>query len=359
MGTELIDLDLHAHIPGTEAVLPYMDRSWRKVFENQEFQLSARATDRYFHPGGGALREDTRTADGAMPASNPAFVAADLLDRYGISAAVLLPLQAASIAGWTDPVRADAFTRAMNDLFIAEWHGADSRFKPTITVSPLDPEQSAKEVHRLAATPGVVGVQLPLIDTLMGNRYYYPIYEAAQEHGLPIVLHPWGAEACTIGAPTVAGGQPRTYAERHALLGQIGQSNLVSLVFEGVFERFPGLKVVFVEYGFSWLATMLWRMDKEWTSFRMEVPWLKRAPSEYVLDHVRFSTQPIDEPPRPEEMDAIMGMLSAERTVMFASDYPHWDTDNPDLVVKRLPERFRDAVAFGVARETFGSLLDR
>ena len=86
------------------------------------------------------------------------------------------------------------------------------------------------------------------------------------------------------------------------------QSTLASLVFEGVFERFPKLKVVLIEGGFAWAPALGWRMDKHWERMRAEMPHVKRPPSEYVREHVWFTTQPIEEPDDPEHLADIMQM---------------------------------------------------
>ena len=57
-----------------------------------------------------------------------------------------------------------------------------------------------------------------------------------------------------------------------------------------------------IEGGFAWVPALRWRLDKHWERFKSEVPHLKRAPSEYVREHFRFTTQPIDEPENPRDM---------------------------------------------------------
>jgi predicted TIM-barrel fold metal-dependent hydrolase len=138
------------------------------------------------------------------------------------------------------------------------------------------------------------------------------------------------------------------------MLPQIGQSNVVSLVFEGVFERFPDLKVAFVEYGFSWLLPLLWRMDREWKNFRYDTPWVKRPPAEYVREHLRFATQPMDEPDKVEDLWKLLELLGGEELLMFSSDYPHYDNDNPRVTLAKLPEGTRERVAGENAFAFFG-----
>ena len=61
---------------------------------------------------------------------------------------------------------------------------------------------------------------------------------------------------------------------------------MTSLVIEGVFERFPRLKVVMIEGGFAWLPALAWRLDKLFERMRSEVPHLKKKPSEYIRQHI-------------------------------------------------------------------------
>ena len=125
------------------------------------------------------------------------------------------------------------------------------------------------------------------------------------------------------------------------------QNTLTSLVFEGVFERFPKLKVVMIEGGFAWAPALCARMDKHWQHMRAETPHLKRPPSEYVREHVWFTTQPMEEPEKPEHLADIVEWLGWDR-LMYSSDYPHWDFDDPRQTFKfRLTEEqkaklFRD-----------------
>jgi predicted TIM-barrel fold metal-dependent hydrolase len=285
-------------------------------------------------------------------------VVKDFLEPFDVEAALLLSIQGAAVAAWTDPVAAAVFTTAANDYFIENWVEFDPRYKLGMTVAPHDPDAAAAEIRARRDVSGVIAVFMPLLGILMGNRHYYPIYQAAQECGMPIVVHPSGAEGCYIGSPPLAGGVPRSYAERHALLPQIGQSNLVSLVFEGVFERYPELKVVFVEFGWSWAVPLLWRMDKEWRNFRYDTPWLTVPPSEYARRRIRFATQPMDEPEEREDLWTLLRMMNAEQMLLFSSDYPHYDTDNPSVIISRLPSEMRRPIARDNALATFGGRLE-
>jgi hypothetical protein len=97
---------------------------------------------------------------------------------------------------------------------------------------------------------------------------------------------------------------------------------------EGVFERFPKLKVVIIEGGFAWLPALTWRLDKLFERMRSEVPHLKRRPSEYIREHIWLTTQPMEEPKDPRQLLDVMEWIGWDR-LLFASDYPHWDFDDP------------------------------
>ena len=101
---------------------------------------------------------------------------------------------------------------------------------------------------------------------------------------------------------------------------------------EGVFNKFPGLKVVLIESGVTWLPASLWRLDKTWRGVRSETPWLETRPTEIVRQHVRLTVQPFDAPPTEQQVTAILEQLGSEDMLLFSSDYPHWHFDGDDAV---------------------------
>ena len=105
-------------------------------------------------------------------------------------------------------------------------------------------------------------------------------------------------------------------------------ATLTSLILEGVPERFPRLKIVFIEGGFGWISSTMWRMDRHFERFRAEVAHLKSRPSEYVRQHFWFTTQPNDEPDEARHLRSLIEWVGIDR-LLFSSDYPHWDFDDP------------------------------
>jgi predicted TIM-barrel fold metal-dependent hydrolase len=121
-------------------------------------------------------------------------------------------------------------------------------------------------------------------------------------------------------------------------MAQVFQSQLVSIVTEGVFDQFPTLRVTLIEGGFTWLPSFMWRFDKEWRNLRRLVPWVKRPPSAYIREHVRFTIQPLDAPPEPRHLLQVLDQIGSDDVLLYASDYPHrHDTDPEQVLFPHLP----------------------
>jgi predicted TIM-barrel fold metal-dependent hydrolase len=310
----------------------------------------------YFNPAG-VLRRDAVPPDGSVPASDPDYVASHLLDAHGISRAVLIGGEVLGLGAMPDPDLAAVIAAAYNEWLADHWLAADQRFRAALVAPPQDPVQAAREIRKMGERDGFVAVLVPLTNILMGERHYYPIYQAAAELGLPVTIHPNSGEGIFTTSPRLAGAAPTYYVEWHTALSQVFQANLISLVCHGVFERFPNLKVVITEGGFAWLPDILWRLDKNVKGLRDEVPWIRRLPSEYIFEHVRFTSQPFVEPRRPEHLHALCDIVHAEDTLMFSSDYPHWDFDDPVTALSWLPKETRQRVRVENAVKTYGGRL--
>ncbi|MFE9657273.1 amidohydrolase family protein [Micromonospora sp. NPDC006431] len=310
----------------------------------------------YLNPAG-VLRDDARAPDGSAPGADPAFTAQQLLDGNGIDRAVLIGGEVLGLGAMPDPDAAAMIASAYNQWLATTWFDADDRYRGYIVVGAQDPVLAAQEIRRAAEDERFVGVLLPLTGILMGLRHYYPIYDAANEVGIPVAVHPNSGEGIFRTSPPMAGGTPTYYVEWHSGLSQVFQANVISLVCHGVFERFPNLKVILTEGGLGWIPDVMWRLDKNVKGLRDEVPWVRRLPSEYVVDHVRFTTQPLPEPKRRHHLHVLCEIARADRTLMFSSDYPHWDFDDPRHALASLPPAIRQRVSSDNAVETYGDRL--
>ena len=346
----LIDCDVHVRWRHLDEVAVHLPEPWRGRVQRG---LALYQTEGY-HNVNGIRRRDATPPNGGGPGSDPQFTLTDLVERYQMDYAVLVGESAhLNVSSLADPDWAAALASAYNEWLMHTWFPVDPRFVGSVIVATQDPALAAREIDRVAGHPQFVQVALSSGARFpYGQRYYYPIYAAAERHGLPIAIH-IGGDGAGINAGPTAAGSPAHYIEWHTCLPGGLQAHLVSILCEGVFERFPGLRVVIVEGGVSWLPGMLWRLDKNWKALRSEVPWVKRKPSEYAADHVRLTTQPLEEPDDPKHLLKLLEMFPAERMLLYASDYPHWDFDNPLHVFKHWPETLKQRVAHENARELY------
>ena len=131
------------------------------------------------------------------------------------------------------------------------------------------------------------------------------------------------------------------------------ESVVTSLVMEGVFRRFPKLRIALVESGFVWVPSLCWRLDRLWERMRDEVPHLKRPPSEYIRQNIWYTTQPIEEPANPEHLRETIDWIGWDR-LMFSTDYPHWDYDDPTYAFKfQMTAQQREALFYGNAAQVY------
>jgi predicted TIM-barrel fold metal-dependent hydrolase len=331
----LIDADVHHTYHGAQELLPFLPEPWRGQVARGR---SLGAPHLYTSPIG-VDREDAIPPEGGPAGSDPEFLAAQLLRPYGIEKAVLNPAALLSVACSPDAAFAAAVCSAYNDwLLQSAWLRTGSVCYGAMLVAPQDPEAAAREIERVGDHPRLVSVLLASAShTPLGQQRFWPIYEAAERKGLPVALHP-GAEGAGMSGPPTAVGYPSTYFEWHTDLSQGFMAHTVSLVAEGVFQRFPGLKVVLTEGGVAWMPHLMWRMDKNYRALRQQVPWLTEMPSEVIRRHIRLTTQPIEEPEDPGHLLRIFDMLGSDRMLLFASDYPHWDFDDPFAALRVLPD---------------------
>ena len=347
----LIDTDVHnAFADVRQELKPYLSRAWQSYADHHGIQMPGTG----YNSSVGVQREDARTPSGGMAGSDPDFLIKDHLDRFGIEFAILTGSHVLGISVHTDPDWGNALATAYNRNLADRWLGRSTRFRGSIVVNHSDPEAAAREIRRCAPDKRFVQVLMASGSSrLFGQRFFHPLFEAAAECNLPVAVHPGTEGAGTAGAPTPA-GRPTRYFEWHNIVPLNFMGHINSLVCEGTFEKFPRLRFVAIEGGLAWLPQLMWRMDKNYKALRSEAPWLRKLPSEYLREHVFVTTQPVEEPERPEHFTQILEMINAPGNVMYSSDYPHWDFDNPRMTLQFLPPEWKRRIFHENAAALYG-----
>lgn len=342
-----VDCDVH-QLVGLGNIREYLPQPFKRMAE------SGCAPGHFgMHNPIGVVRNDIIEADGKNAATKPDGIGRALLDPYNIDIALLT----GGVYGFSvhpDPDYAAAVCTAYNTYMIEQWLPKDPRFRLAINVATQDAALAAQEIERVGSHPGVSAVVISsATQHPLGQRMFHPLYAACEKMDLPLCIHP-GSEGTGISNAPSAAGYPTRYLEWHTGISCNFQAHLVSLVCEGVFQKFPGLKIVLVEGGVSWLPPLMWRLDKNWKALRSTVPWVTRAPSEIIQERVFMTTQPIEEPPEHHQLKQLFEMFDAEKMLLFSSDFPHWDGDTPDFAVRGFSESFKRRVLAENAIELFG-----
>ncbi|MDT8862970.1 amidohydrolase [Alkalihalobacillus sp. MEB130] len=353
MGVEprLIDTDVHNSMADPKELLPFLPKVWHQQWLEGGVGTEGAKTFTSI----GLYRKDADPAEGVKPASDPHFLLEHHIKNNQIDYAILTgtPVMNA-ISLVYDPDYGSVLARALNDWTVEHWLKVSPHYKGSIHVNVSDPEAAVKEINRMASHPDMVQIIMSSASRLpLGQRFYHPIYEAAERNGLPVAIHP-GNEGLGPTPPPTPAGYPTRFMEWENILPLNFMGQVNSLVCEGVFEKFPHLKFVAVEGGISWLPHLMWRMDKNYKALRDTVPWLKRLPSEYIKDHIYLTTQPIEEPADPQHLVQIFQMCGAENMVMFSSDYPHYDNDNPKLTLAAFPKEMKEKIFAKNAVKLYG-----
>jgi predicted TIM-barrel fold metal-dependent hydrolase len=356
----IVDVDIHHNVRSDADLLPYLPEQWRAYVRGngrEQFPVYSppAAKAQALIPNRGQ-RADAYPADGTRSGSSYDVLREQLLDRYGYSRA-LLTHQLGDSQNHLNHYYAEAVCRAVNDWNIDSWLSLDDRLYSVLVVPSQMPERAAAEIRRVGGHPKIAGVLLSgnALGRPIGDPLYDPIHRAAAEFCLPLVLHIASSDRPTTMIRTAGGPKP-TIMEGVAEGGQGAAHYISSLLVHGVFERYSGLRVLFNEYGVSWLPSIVWGLDQNYEVLRFESGLVKRWPSEYIHDHILFSTQPLEE--SADDKRALGRLLESidgvEEILCFSSDYPHISFDDPLHAAKILPARWHRNIFWENACRLFG-----
>jgi predicted TIM-barrel fold metal-dependent hydrolase len=322
---KIIDVDIHPK-SALEDLKPYLSKRWWDHVQTYGARTRQGFLKGFPYPKSQpiASRRDSWPPGGGLPASDLNFMKQQYLDAYPIEYAIMNPLSPTGQGDQNEDFSI-AMAHAANEFQLDGWNARDPRLLASVIVPFEDGEAYRAEIRKRAGDKRFAHVLLKTrTSDLLGKKKYWPIYEAAIEAGLPVGVHVFG----TSGRAASNTGWPSFYIEDMTEHSSCCQAQVASLILEGVFERYKDLKFVMIEAGFGWMPSLGWRMDNNWKRMKDEVPHLKKAPSEYMRENIWISTQPMEEAEETEHLIDCMEWVGWDK-IMFSSDYPHWDFDDP------------------------------
>lgn len=284
------------------------------------------------------------------PNSDPATYCKDL-ETEGIQLAVSYPSSALSIGLVRELDLAVALARAYNDWAHDFGKATNGRIKAAAVIAPQVVPEAVKEIRRAVTQLGAVAVMMPTYVSPgldLGQPQFDPIYAAAQELGVPVAFH---------ATAQVSQGNTRfhKYLGVHMVSHPFEQMiSIISIISNGVLDRFPRLRAAFLEAGVGWVPYWMDRFDEKYQARNAEMEPLKMLPSEYVKANRCFFTCEGEE-------SALLLMIErfGDDCIMYASDYPHWDTEWPNTVRhilerKDLSEKSKEKILCSNAKFFYG-----
>ncbi len=350
----VVDCDVHPFPASPEQYQQFLPRRWRYL---EDYVVPIPFRTDHINLG---IRLDAEGARGPA-GSDPVEMDRQLLDEAGVDYAVLVYHTHGNLP---DPAADAAQHRALNEWLAAIWledgngHG---RYRGSIRVPLHDPVAAVQEIERWGDHPGFSQIlALHAYQPAFGHPMYEPVWRAAADRGLPVAVHAttYGSASYQLGTPV---GAPGYFFEWHAgAYPLVYAAHLSSLILGGTFERLPDLRFVMLEGGIGWALPLADRLDRYWLRMRQELPEVRRPPSEYLRRNVRFSTQPIEEPDDSGALLDVFARLHADETIMFSTDYPHWDYDAPARALPpRTPADLRARIMNRTACDLYGLPTDR
>jgi aminocarboxymuconate-semialdehyde decarboxylase len=264
-----------------------------------------------------------------------------MLDRLGLDAEVLSSMIVMQGTSWAEPAVADDINRRINDE-IARWVAEHpTRMVGSFTLPLQSRDLSLRELARCTADLGMDVVQLPVAvqGTYLSAPEYRWLWDAIAERGLTAFMHP--------------DGTPDLWFQQYSMWNSVGQpieeaKFIASLIYEGVLEQLPGLKIV-IAHGGGYLPHYFGRLDRNVKAHPHSTVNISRRPSEYLRD-LHYDTCLYE----PAMLEALVARVGADRIVM-GSDYPVGETD-PVGFVSRCPSLDAAGVE-GVLGGTVAGLL--
>jgi predicted TIM-barrel fold metal-dependent hydrolase len=248
------------------------------------------------------------------------------MDAMGVDVAVMFPSPMLQL-GLHPQVEVEiGLGRAYNRWLVDRVLRHEPRIRSMLYLPFNDPEATYSMVKELGDAKGVAGFMVTSArHRPVHHNAYMKTYALLEEMGLPIAFHAgynWGDQAS---------GMLNKFISVHAIgFVFFNMIHMTNWIMNGIPERFPKLKTLWIESGLAWVPFMMQRLDNEYMMRSSEAPALKKKPSDYMRD-MYFSSQPMEI----TDMGALeqtFRMIKAETQLLYSSDYPHWDFDLPSTI---------------------------
>lgn len=272
------------------------------------------------------------------------------MEGLGVDYMVMFPTSMLSIGMHPQPEVEVLLANAYNRWLVERILPQDERIKALVCLPFNTPHEALKTAQRFADSPGVVGFCVTSVrHAPLQDNAFMPIYRFIEETGKPIGFHAayhWQDPSLTT---------LRQFLGVHAL-GFVW-CNIVLMtnwILNGIPERFPKLKSMWVESGLSWIPFLMQRLDDQYLMRQSEAPLLKRMPSDYMRE-CWYTCQPMERS-NMKALQLTMEMINAETQLLYASDWPHFDFDSPSVIANLpfLSDQAKRNILGGNAARLFG-----
>jgi len=246
------------------------------------------------------------------------------LDDVGIDWTVLYPTVALSYGKIVSLDWAVAVCRAYNDWLYDTYLQFDRRFQGMAIIPMQDPEEAVKELRRAVTELGMQGAMLPSngLPQLLGAKPYWPVYAEAERLGCCIAVHGgchdrFGMDQLNMYVPVHALGHPWSLA-----------INCASIVYNGIFDRFPGVRIAFLEGGIAWLLMCLERFHSSHETHFQHIPADQFGPREgerpdrYIIQQIKAGRFFVGCETEELTMPFALKIVGNE-PFLYSSDFPH------------------------------------
>ncbi len=252
------------------------------------------------------------------------------MDMIGIDYSILFPTPLLTLGLQPSPdVEVQLSTAYTRWLIQDVLPGAD-RVKLLVYLPFNDPDASLRVVREFGDLPNVHGFMVTSVRfAAVHSNVYAALYAELQERGLPLAFH--AAYNWTESSLALLDKFISVHALGFTFSNMI---HLTNIVVNGIPERFPGLKLIWIESGLAWVPFLMQRLDNEFLKRTSEAPLLTRLPSDYMRE-MYYATQPLERAVRPNQvktLEAAFELMDGENTLLYSSDYPHWDWDPPSAI---------------------------